>query len=585
MKVRNFEKIQNISLIFPTLSTLIIFPIMMDPVNLPKFFVLLVGSSFLLYLIIQNKFTPSRELSKNFLYLVLTYLLLLGIAGLLSQQSLFATLTGTWGRNNGIITSIIFGFFFLIFANAHFKDVGRRILQIIFSLGLFTSFYAWIQFFDKDPIQYFYPWYNKNDAIIATLGNSNFTSVFLAMTFSVSLLLFLQNTKFNFLLFLTIVSLLLHITLIPKLDTQGKISYGVGLVVIVGLLSIKSQRKILRVFGLLWWLISLVVGFFGLLGLSGNGVFGSVLSDNIRSLTDRYYAWLAAINMMRDSPLFGKGIDSFNFYYRYYRDPNASEIINGQPLVGYDNAHNTYLQLGATAGVPALVLYLALIISITWRAFVALQKHKNRPDIVGLIAIWVIYLLQSMVSMDQIGIAIWAWVCAGALVSISYRTSEEITTQKPIKNSYDAIPKIKPLSLFFIALIISIPSLYYLPVLHNESALFFAIRDIPLIVDDDKKAENLKRVVSEGYKSKQLELRLTTIRYLGAGKAMDEALLLAEFSANEEPRSFAAWHLVAGIYEVTGNYRQAIPAREKTIELDPHNVIVKKLLESDKLER
>jgi O-antigen ligase len=303
------------------------------------------------------------------------------------------------------------------------------------------------------------------------------------MTFSASLALLLQKPNLNLKSFICMASVIIHLVLIPKLDTQGKISFAIGAVVVIGIFTIFSKNKFLKFFGIFWWFISLLTALLGVIGLAGKGYFAGVLSDNVRSLTDRYYAWKVAIEMMKDSPFFGKGIDSFGFYYRFYRDKNSSEILSGQPYISYDNAHNTYLQLGATAGIPILIIYIILIIFICWRMVIAWKVSEDKSLVAGLSSIWIIYLIQSFVSMDQIGIAVWGWSCAGALIVIS-RRNKSIDTKKIediLENSNFKLNKIpKFIYIPLGAMILSIPSIYYIPVLKNESDIYFAIRNIPL---------------------------------------------------------------------------------------------------------
>jgi O-antigen ligase len=574
-------KLQKLAIFSVILTTLIIFPIFMDPINLPKFFILLVGGTLVLIFLLLNNFYVFKSIERILLVLISIYIVLLSIAGYLSDQSLFATLTGTWGRNNGIIMSFLLILYFLIFTLPTNKNLNLFLLNSLFYLGSFSSIYAWLQFFNKDPLQYFLPWYNKNDAIIITVGNSNFASIFLAMTFSASLALLLQKPNLNLKSFICMASVIIHLVLIPKLDTQGKISFAIGAVVVIGIFTIFSKNKFLKFFGIFWWFISLLTALLGVIGLAGKGYFAGVLSDNVRSLTDRYYAWKVAIEMMKDSPFFGRGIDSFGFYYRFYRDKNSSEILSGQPYISYDNAHNTYLQLGATAGIPTLIIYIILIIFICWRMVIAWKVSEDKSLVAGLSSIWIIYLIQSFVSMDQIGIAVWGWSCAGALI-VSSRRNKSIDTKKIediLENSNFKLNKIpKFIYIPLGAMILSIPSIYYIPVLKNESDIYFAIRNIPRLSGDFEKQENFNNILNAGYKAKQLELRLTIIRYLGAVNLTDKALALATYSAEQEPRSFSALHLVAGLYELSGQYKSAIPARELTIKLDPHNELIKQLL-------
>ena len=551
----------------------------MDPINLPKFFVLTVGCGLIGVYAFRHKLYKVNLFNKRILYTVAIYAVLLCLAALFNNQSIYSNLVGTWARNNGLISNLILIVIFFVFAISSNPLSDFMIIRTLFYLGIFFAIYAWLQFLGKDPVNYFFPWYNPSNAIVLTVGNSNFASVLLAVTFSATLVVALSHSLNLFLRLAALLSAVAHVLLVPKIDTQGKINFGIAAAVIIGIYLYFSSKKIIKQLGIIWGISSIMIGILGLCGLKGFGPFANMLSDNIRALNDRYYAWLAALRIMRDFPLLGTGLDSFGFYYRNYRDSNAYELKTGQPLISYDNAHNTYLQLGSTAGIPTLVFYLVLVILVSWRMVVALKIHRNKLNVSGLSAIWIIYLVQSIVSMDQLGLAIWGWVSAGALVGLSY--TEPIPTKNDVISELPQRTKHKSFKLLLPAVFL-IPAVYLTPSLRNEFQLYMGIRDIPRLKSEFASLENLQKVKSEALNSNQLELQLTTIRYLGKANLLDDALDLSLFAAEKFPRSFAAWHLIAGIYEMRGLYDLAIPARQKTIYLDPLNSGIKNQLENDK---
>jgi len=66
----------------------------------------------------------------------------------------------------------------------------------------------------------------------------------------------------------------------------------------------------------------------------------------------RLVAWKAGLNMIKAYPLTGVGLGNFKAVMVGYADPNAD--INSI-------AHNTYLEIAAELGIPALLLFLVLI--------------------------------------------------------------------------------------------------------------------------------------------------------------------------------------------------------------------------------
>jgi putative inorganic carbon (HCO3(-)) transporter len=71
------------------------------------------------------------------------------------------------------------------------------------------------------------------------------------------------------------------------------------------------------------------------------------------SAMGRIQAWNVGLAMMIDKPITGVGLDSFE------RPGIFSRYSNYKPRV----AHNAYIQLGAEAGIPALFLYLSIIVT------------------------------------------------------------------------------------------------------------------------------------------------------------------------------------------------------------------------------
>lgn len=114
----------------------------------------------------------------------------------------------------------------------------------------------------------------------------------------------------------------------------------------------------------------------GLLALPGAYLVRDSLTSRMATLSSveedesamgRLAFWKAAIRVSRDYPIFGVGFGSDN-----YREVSAS-YIEGSFSSGGLVVHNTYLQMLADSGYPALLLYCALLFgSIFW-----LKRHSK----------------------------------------------------------------------------------------------------------------------------------------------------------------------------------------------------------------
>lgn len=80
-----------------------------------------------------------------------------------------------------------------------------------------------------------------------------------------------------------------------------------------------------------------------------------------RSAQSRIEAWKGGLRMMADHPLVGVGLQNFEAFIKRYNP----EVVN---LV----AHNTYIQIGGEAGIPAVVAYILVMIC----SFITLFKLR-----------------------------------------------------------------------------------------------------------------------------------------------------------------------------------------------------------------
>jgi hypothetical protein len=127
---------------------------------------------------------------------------------------------------------------------------------------------------------------------------------------------------------------------------------------------------------------------------------------------------LAAWNTGQENPISGVGMDAFGDWYRRSRDIRAIEFPGINTVV--NTAHNVPLDMFAFGGWPLFICYL-LIILVTLVAIIKIVRNMESYDSVGvgLITAWICYQVQSIISINQIGLAIWGWVLSGSLIAYS----------------------------------------------------------------------------------------------------------------------------------------------------------------------
>jgi hypothetical protein len=88
-------------------------------------------------------------------------------------------------------------------------------------------------------------------------------------------------------------------------------------------------------------------------------------------------------------------------------------------------AHNVPFDVFAFGGWPLFISYLGILaLSVIAIIKVTLRTRAYDPIFVTLTTAWVCYQLQSIISINQIGLAVWGWLFGGALIAY------EITTRK-----------------------------------------------------------------------------------------------------------------------------------------------------------
>jgi O-antigen ligase len=130
--------------------------------------------------------------------------------------------------------------------------------------------------------------------------------------------------------------------------------------------------------------VALTVGLFlGMSRLSGSlsrrAVTLSALARD-ESFRWRLGMWDKAVRMLRDRPWSGWGPGSFALQQALYPHPEVpfrTQIDIARSGATLDeNAHNTFLQLGAETGAPGLLLWCGLYFAFVWTALRALRRGK-----------------------------------------------------------------------------------------------------------------------------------------------------------------------------------------------------------------
>ena len=131
--------------------------------------------------------------------------------------------------------------------------------------------------------------------------------------------------------------------------------------------------------------------------------------------------------MTVEHPFLGVGLDSYGDWYRRARTLEAT--LRRGPEVTSNAAHNVLLDFSSNGGFPLVIIYLALMVLVVISAIKLLKRSSGfDPAVAGLIAVWIAYQAQSIISLNQLGLAVWGWIISGLIIGyeINTRTAANI---------------------------------------------------------------------------------------------------------------------------------------------------------------
>lgn len=393
-----------------------------DPYNSVKFWSLLILTSLLIAIGGQKIWTDLRTgrsswVEKLSLLLIGIFLLALTI-DLLTTDLKFTGLFGAYQRRTGLLAYLGFAVLFVAALKLVRLESLRLLQAIIFGTSTLMVAYGVLQSFHYDFFKFSNP--RHHSLIITTLGNLDFSAAVLAI-FVVSAFGYLVNSDNPREYRWAGASLGLMMLILIKLSgvTQGFLIAGTGCGFIFLILMYQKSK--------LWGRISLVFAslsaFLAILGALQIGPLTKLLFKE--SVASRGDYWRAGIGMLRAHPIFGVGLDRYGAYFGEYRD--ATQVIRRGPYVVSNAAHNVWIQLAATGGLLLLLSYLALMVFVGWRCVVALKSHSGTEQIAvsTVVGLWLTYQAQAIISIDNIGIAVWGWLFGGMIVAISNNQGQE----------------------------------------------------------------------------------------------------------------------------------------------------------------
>jgi O-antigen ligase len=575
------KKVQTFILLGGVLTTLTIWTKLEDPINLPKMFVLVLSSAIVIGLALPAILSAHRLTggSKR----IAVGLVGLFIIGLLVSTAVtdvkYTAIFGEYHRNNGALAYLAMAILMGAGAFVFNLKSSDRYLKFYAATGLILTAYGFLQAAGKDPVG----WTIVYNPFITTLGNPNFTSGFLGLSAIVILLLAFESTERKF-----------------------QATYAVGL--LADLYILKRSGSIQGLFGFLigatiivivkLWIVNRKYGQIGLIAVAIAGTPVALAVINVGPLASKLYQgtlnnrldyWQASINMFKDHPVFGVGIDRFGEYYREYAVQN--QVVQGQIT---DNAHSVYMQILATGGLVTSVPYMLVIGYITYVGLKAMLKAHGATKlrIAGIFGIWLGTVAVNIVTIDNLGVAVWFWITGGALIAVSssvidhetdsliagaqdhaLNSKSQTSVKKGRSNASSKSVRNNPATEFPITTLVSgalvVALIVIMLPIMNKSIDIRELNSNSKSLDANAYVAEINRQVANNQDNLQNLILLADVA-LRQGE-VDLSYQIDNRIRQLDARSFYGQYLPAVALEATSKPADAIKYREKLVELDPWN--------------
>ena len=467
-------------------------------------------------------------------------------------------LYGAYGRNTGLVTYVLLIFLFISAMSLSQKASFLKISYGILIAGTVNVAYSlWVILFGD-----FIGWSNPYGNILGTFGNPNFVGSFLGIFVSVLFALIVRpNLKLIYRVALTLVLLVTFIEIKSSHAIQGIVVAGGG-ISLVGFYFLRSKFKT-NVIPAIYSAAVFVVGIFALMGALQKGPLTSLIYKNSVSLRGEY--WQAAWNMGNKFPFSGVGMDTYGDWYRQLRDDQA--LINPGPNTITNAAHNVILDQFAYGGWPMLLAYLAIFPIVVFAIVrVSLRTREFDFAFTALAVAWICYQVQSVISINQIGLAIWGWILGGSL--IAYEKVKRPSQDSEIKGSTPNGRRIKskqnmgisPLMTGTLGAVVGL--LIAVPPYSSDSRWNSALKSGDL--------NKIEKSIQTSYLSPQnLNRYVALFQILEANKLFDLSYKYAKIATEFNPHSFDAWTML--YYSQKATPAEKALARDNLFKLDPLN--------------
>ncbi len=566
--------------------------------------------------------------------------------------------------HGGFLSSLSYALCYWVFVSNMDKINTLKSIKVLLSSGIIISIWAILEHFGKSFSCLLFPGFNTFDTscwiqdvqnrVFATLGQPNWLAAWITATIPI-LWAFALNSRIkskNFLLLIFIFSAY-FLSLIFTKSRSGLLAFlGSDIVfsgiILLGFLKQKIFPKEillkLFIFNALAFLVILIFG------TPWTPTLSQMLSQKVQETPDsqkaptqplletggtdsgkiRKIVWKGAIEIWKNYPILGSGVETFAFSYYKFR-PSEHNLVSEWEYL-YNKAHNEYLNFAATTGSFGLLSYLFLVgasiatfvrkgneglkkINKTLKSFPSTKEFRSFVLTLGFLSGYTSILITNFFGFSVVAVALLFFLFPA--FSVSGSDSEKQFTQGKGNKGSLSLGQILLIFIIFSAtlwILIAISKYWYADYLYaqsklqNDSGNFTKAREIlskaitlspyeAIFWDELANSttniallffENDNKELANAYKNQAIAqtekaialspfnviLKKSRANYLIKLSTIDPNLLTLALETFKEaselaPTDAKLYYNLSVAYLRAGDYTNAIKTMEKTIELKP----------------
>ncbi|MEG2321979.1 MAG: O-antigen ligase family protein [Bacilli bacterium] len=365
-----------------------------------------------------------KRIKKNIFTILITIIMVLMVVSTIFAINKTTAIYGIVNRNEGLLSILAYYFIMLNCMTINRKNI-YKLINIFIGCGLLQVIYAVLQvvfrvnFVMKFPIKYM---------ASGLIGNPNFFGSYMILLIGLTIGLYFFSKKYN--KFYFIASLLFLIGLILSESTGPFLSFIILFGFIIILFAIKkiklkkvlilamacfitfaftncfTQIIFINIFNdeinMNYSISSDMLRIFGISSEKISEITGVVKDDDLEFASGRMVLWQKTLEIVPKYPLTGVGLD--NLFYVFPQIWGGSKI---------DKAHNEYLQLMVTTGIPTVVVYLSLLFLIFLKGIFTKDKL-----ITILLLSFVGYSIQAFANISIVEVAPYYFMISGFIIGL-----------------------------------------------------------------------------------------------------------------------------------------------------------------------